>query len=247
MAASLNEALLNISKKAPKVQKTGINEHFESKFMELDAVMDVVLGLLNEEDVLFKAKLSTFAEGGRPSLKYSFHHVPTKESDGDEAPLMLLKASPQDLGSAVTYTRRYVLVTYLNLVTDKDDDGHAATQAARAAHDQATHPASLPPAETKAAPVVATAEQEMALRASIATRIAELKEADPDAWSKLEAWAEQREIDVKNPAADKLRALEGSLRRKVDAVRATAAKKAAVEAAKGTAAPAAPEKPAQAA
>lgn len=226
-ADSLKGALLSIQKKAPKVQKDGVNPHLQSRYMTLDAVIPVVLDLLNEEGVVFTAKLSTFADGGRPSLKYSFYHVATKESDHDEAPLMLLKAAPQDLGSAVTYTRRYILVTYLNLVTDKDDDGHAATQTARAQHDETTRPTSLPPATASQSDVKSSAAQEETLRKSIATMGAELKKDHPAHWEKVVAWATQREIDVENPAPDKLRALEGSLRRKVDAVRATAAKEAA--------------------
>lgn len=229
-ADSLKGALLNIQKKAPKVQKDGLNPHLGSKYMTLDSVVGVVLDLLNEESVVFTGKLSMSAEG-RPTLKYSFYHVPTKETDSDEAPLMLLKASPQDLGSAVTYTRRYVLVTYLNLVTDQDDDGHAGTRAARSAHNEATKPATLPPAQTERTAVVTipTGEAEAKLREAITRMATELKTDHADQWAKVLAWAAQdgRKIDVENPGPSQLRALEGSLRRKVDAVRATAAKKAA--------------------
>ena len=41
-------------------------------------------------------------------------------------PLLITQPSPQGLGSALTYARRYSLCAVLNLVADADDDGQAA-------------------------------------------------------------------------------------------------------------------------
>jgi hypothetical protein len=52
--------------------------------------------------------------------------VPTGESVEDVMPLMLVKEDPQAQGSAITYARRYSLLTLLSLTADEDDDGEAA-------------------------------------------------------------------------------------------------------------------------
>src|SRR5690606_11841500 len=47
---------------------------------------------------------------------------------------------PQATGSAVTYHRRYALLAALGIAADDDDDGHAATQAARRPEVEDTRP-----------------------------------------------------------------------------------------------------------
>jgi hypothetical protein len=54
--------------------------------------------------------------------------------------------SPQQVGSSLTYMRRYLLGCMTGIVTDDDDDGQLAQQAKKPA--KRTAPAKPPPAET---------------------------------------------------------------------------------------------------
>lgn len=210
MAETLLQALLNIQEKAPKVQAEGFNPYTESHFMELKAVVAEVTPMLNEEELLWEARPSIEAEAPRrPTLKYSLTHVPSKEARADEMLLALQKGTPQDLGSAITYARRYALVAVLNLVVDKDDDGHSATKAA-------SLPEQKPDSEATQA---LTAEEQTDLRQVAADLATELKEF-PEAWAATEQWAKEREIDLGSPPAERLRAVERALRRKLERTRA---------------------------
>jgi hypothetical protein len=57
----------------------------------------------------------------------------------------------QDIGSAITYGRRYVISAMLNIVTEDDDDGQAATDARKTAP-PAARPAPARPATATPAP-----------------------------------------------------------------------------------------------
>jgi hypothetical protein len=52
---------------------------------------------------------------GEPTLKYELAHAPSGESKDGEMKLLLSKGDPQGQGSAITYARRYALVSVLNL------------------------------------------------------------------------------------------------------------------------------------
>lgn len=59
---------------------------------------------------------------GEPALTTRLIHVETGEELSDTMPLMLAKDDPQGQGSAITYARRYALMSTLGLVADEDND-----------------------------------------------------------------------------------------------------------------------------
>ena len=75
--------------------------------------------------------------------------------------LPLNGATPQDLGSSLTYMRRYLMGCMTGLVTDDDDDGHAATVAAKrpARQERPTEPTQTPEASGDCAHVYTRAEE----------------------------------------------------------------------------------------
>jgi hypothetical protein len=63
-----------------------------------------------------------------------------------EGALPIAGNSPQEMGSSITYMRRYLLGCMTGLVTDDDDDGNLAqTAAAKAARKRASAPQQRPP------------------------------------------------------------------------------------------------------
>jgi hypothetical protein len=62
-----------------------------------------------------------------PYLEYRLLHVDSDDGLSGRIPLLLDKGNSQGLGSALTYARRYALVSVLNLTADEDDDGNSAS------------------------------------------------------------------------------------------------------------------------
>jgi hypothetical protein len=62
-----------------------------------------------------------------PSLRTDIVHVPTGETLTGNIPLVLQKDDPQGVGSALTYYKRYSILSILGLTADEDDDGQAAS------------------------------------------------------------------------------------------------------------------------
>lgn len=79
-------------------------------------------------------------ESGQLLLTGMLHHTSGQTLDGS---LPLSGHTPQEVGSAITYARRYLLGCLTGIVTDEDDDGATAQNAARAR--QSRPPAKVDP------------------------------------------------------------------------------------------------------
>jgi ERF superfamily len=140
VAGGLLAALLAFQAEAPTLPKDKVNPHFGSRFTSLETIVETIGPLLSEHDLIWST-LPVLDENGQPILAYRLTHVPTGQSI--EGAMGLLGAgSMQQLGSAITYARRYALTAVLNLVADEDDDGEAA------ASDHGAGASSTPPAGT---------------------------------------------------------------------------------------------------
>jgi hypothetical protein len=162
----LADALLAFAAEAPKLLKNadGQIHNRTYKYVTLDALLDDVAPLLVKHELVFTAK-PAIAQDGSPAALYRMTHVPSGEIDEWTGPLPCVEPGPQNLGSTITYMRRYTLVAYLNLAPGDDDDGKAASeQSPRAPVDRyaeaAEAHAQLPPAPPSTAavpqPVAAT-------------------------------------------------------------------------------------------
>ena len=85
-------------------------------------VTAAVMPLLAKNGLSFSAK-PTLDEDGRFVLAYSLRHT-SGESDGGVYPLP--SGNPQQVGSALTYARRYILSAIVGVAAEEDDDGRAA-------------------------------------------------------------------------------------------------------------------------
>jgi hypothetical protein len=123
----LADALLAFAADAPKLVRDAIGQ-IQSRtygYTTLDAVLDVVAPLLLKHHLTWTAKV--ILVDGQPAALYEMTHVPSGESDEWTGPLPCVEPGPQNLGSAITYMRRYTLVAYLNLAPGEDDDGASAS------------------------------------------------------------------------------------------------------------------------
>lgn len=126
MPKDIYEALLEIQTEGIEgVTKDATNPHFKNTYISLGKLLDKVLPVLNAKGlVLIQAPTSV---GSEPALDTTLAHVESGTAITAAVPLMLERDNPQGLGSAITYSRRYSLMSMLGLVADEDDDGEAAS------------------------------------------------------------------------------------------------------------------------
>lgn len=98
--------------------------------------MEQVLPLLNKNGLVLlqwptalerRTSVDEIQLGTTPALRTKLIHVASGESMEDTMPIVLDKDNSQGLGSALTYARRYALMSVLGLVADVDDDANAAS------------------------------------------------------------------------------------------------------------------------
>lgn len=109
----------------PGIQKDSVNPHYKNTYVSLEKLMEVVLPALNENNLVL-LQLPTNVDG-KPALRTQLLYEPTGESIEDTMLLILDRDNPQGQGSAITYARRYSLMSILGLVADEDDDGESAS------------------------------------------------------------------------------------------------------------------------
>lgn len=105
----------------PRVTLDGQNPHFKSKFASLANMSHVVLPALAAHGLSFTAAPNVSEHGF--VLNATLLH---ESGDSESATFPIQAAKPQDVGSALTYYRRYALAALTGVVADDDDDGNTA-------------------------------------------------------------------------------------------------------------------------
>lgn len=127
----LAAALAAFQAELPRIGKANIARvrsdkgNYEYTYADLSDISAKVLPLLARHGMSFSAKPTLF--DGKFVLQYTLRHV-EGESDTGYYPLTA-SGTPQQVGSAITYARRYALSAVTGIVPDEDDDGAAAEQA----------------------------------------------------------------------------------------------------------------------
>lgn len=122
-------ALASAQKAMGKALKQSNNPHFRSKYADLGNVMDACIPALNDAGIAVIQPM-TDDESGR-YVETVFIHGDSGEQLKCRVPLIVQKNDMQGYGSAVTYARRYGLMSMAGIAPE-DDDGNAAAQAAPA-------------------------------------------------------------------------------------------------------------------
>lgn len=121
---NLAQALAAFQAELPKVTLDGTNPHFKSKFASLANMSHVVLPALAKHGLSFTASPRVTEQGF--VLEAALLH---ESGDQITASLPIAAGKPQDVGSALTYYRRYALAALTGVVADDDDDGNTAQAA----------------------------------------------------------------------------------------------------------------------
>lgn len=128
------------------------NPHFGNRFASLLAVSNVVRPALANHQLAYRQTVE-MVNGNSLVTTFVYGKSDNPEDDCDyirlaSVPIKVVD-NPQQIGSALTYAKRYCLLAAFGLVGDEDDDAEAATAPARKTAKKAIKPkASTPPKPT---------------------------------------------------------------------------------------------------
>jgi len=135
MSKSIWGKLAQFQKQVQIIGFDSVNPHFKNKYASLAAVVKTCAPVLSENGLAFSQIFS-----GSDIITIV---ADTETGEKIESVLRLPvadTATAQQIGSAITYMKRYALCAILGVVGDDDDDGNEATK---------THPAKQPQPEPK--------------------------------------------------------------------------------------------------
>lgn len=136
---ALAKALVLAKSKMEAPHKNKTNPHFKSKYADLAGVKESYQAPIAEQGLSFVNALAL--KDTVLTLTTTLLHAESTEWMASDFPIPAgLKA--QEIGSALTYGRRYNVCALLDIVAEDDDDGNAATPAK--APEKKPEPAPIP-------------------------------------------------------------------------------------------------------
>ena len=120
-------ALVKAQKAFGPALKTSSNPHFKSRYADLAACVEAVIGSLNDAGIALM-QTTHEAEGGVCVETVLLHESGETLSSG-KLHVPASKQDAQGYGSALTYARRYSLMAICGIAPE-DDDGNAAAKTA---------------------------------------------------------------------------------------------------------------------
>jgi hypothetical protein len=116
---TIYKRIIDFQKSMPTIKKDGTNPYFNKKYAPLDTIQKAI------QESLANAGLGYTQEATTEGLKTTLFDV-----DGNSKEFMypaIFQGKPQDIGSAMTYAKRYALTACLGLIIEgEDDDGNSA-------------------------------------------------------------------------------------------------------------------------
>ena len=115
--------LLALQKEIKPVVKDSTNPFFKSKYFDINSILAEIKPLLNKYSLVILQPVVII--DGKPALETMVTDTESNETFKSQCPLPE-NLKPQDMGSAITYFRRYSLQSLL-LLEAEDDDGNVAS------------------------------------------------------------------------------------------------------------------------
>jgi hypothetical protein len=124
-AKTINQKLLTFQSKVNAIKKDGKNPHFKSTYATLTQILSEVKPILSEVGLVITQPVNN------RSVQTVITDAETGEFIMGEIPLPE-NQNPQQIGSAITYYRRYLLAGILSLEIEDDDANLASAPTHRA-------------------------------------------------------------------------------------------------------------------
>lgn len=109
---------------------------FTYKYADLATVSAAILPLLSKHGLAWTTR-PTLDDAGRFVLKYELEHVSGASKDGSYP--LPTTTRPQEMGSAITYARRYTLCAVTGLAPEEDDDNASAAERSASLREEREH------------------------------------------------------------------------------------------------------------
>jgi hypothetical protein len=120
---NLATALAAFHLERPSVVKDQDNDHFKTRYAGLDAFEAAILPVLAKHGLTWVCIPTVPVGGGDLELEWRLIHGATEQQLGGVWPLG--RGSNQQVGSALTYAKRYLLSAVTGVSAGGDDDGEA--------------------------------------------------------------------------------------------------------------------------
>jgi len=120
-------ALVKAQKAFGPALKTATNPHFRSRYADLSACVEAVVDALNDNGIYLLQKNYDCTDG--VMVETVFVHESGEMLECGIVHFPAVKHDPQGYASALTYARRYSLMSACGIAPE-DDDGNAATKSA---------------------------------------------------------------------------------------------------------------------
>jgi len=118
-------ALVKAQKAFGPALKSSTNPHFKSRYADLAACVEAVVDALNENGVMLMQPTHECEHG--VTVETLFIHESGETFSAGRLHVPAAKQDPQGYGSALTYARRYSLMSACGIAPE-DDDGNAASK-----------------------------------------------------------------------------------------------------------------------
>lgn len=121
----ISAALVAAQKAFGPALKTTTNPHFKTQYVNLAGCIEAVLDALNANGIMLMQPARECADG--VMIETLFVHESGEEKSGGVFHVPASKQDAQGYGSAMTYARRYGLMSACGIAPE-DDDGNAASK-----------------------------------------------------------------------------------------------------------------------
>lgn len=124
--STIFKCLVSAQKAFGPALKNSTNPHLKNKYADLSACIEAVIGALNDNGLALIQRVHDSAPG-QIAVETVFVHESGDEFSGGIVRLPVAQNNAQGFGSALTYARRYSLMSACGIAPE-DDDGNAATK-----------------------------------------------------------------------------------------------------------------------
>lgn len=136
MAIAALQAELPVVGKDQKATVKSDKGSFTYKYANLATVSAAILPLTSKHGLAWTTR-PTLDESGKFVLRYELRHVSGEKIVGDYP--LPTSTRPQEIGSAITYARRYALCAVTGLAPEEDDDNASAAERSASLREEREH------------------------------------------------------------------------------------------------------------
>jgi hypothetical protein len=143
MNTKLYQALLKVQSKLGALKKDETNPYFKSKYVTLNAVREAILPVLTEAGIVLLQPI--VIRDGKHFVVTTLIHAESGESiSGETEVISKSYTDAQQVGSGISYARRYGLMSLLCLSAEDDDGNSASGKQEELKTSQQPQPAQIP-------------------------------------------------------------------------------------------------------